>query len=106
MWLEAPDLVNLTLSYGTCAHKPLVKPFHWRDAVTSFVLFLGSCIASGAGVGGGGLNVAALVFLGDFSTVAAVPLSSVRIRNQLKLKQSLILRVIFCICAQILGKFD
>lgn len=78
LWLADPELANVTQTYGVCTHKWLFKPFSYRDILTAIILFIGSCVAAGAGVGGGGLNVPMLVFINDFTASNAIPLSSVR----------------------------
>jgi uncharacterized membrane protein YfcA len=79
IWEASPNSTERYENYGVCLHKPLFKPFHWRDILTALILFVGSCVAAGAGVGGGGLNVAMLVFIDAFTTTSAIPLSSVMI---------------------------
>lgn len=84
LWLADPELTNITQTYGICTHKWLFKPFSWRDILTALILFVGSCVAAGAGVGGGGLNVPMLVFIDGFPASKAIPLSSVRLNNLLQ----------------------
>jgi hypothetical protein len=74
---ESTSNTSALQSHGLCLHKRLFKPFHWKDALTILIIFTGSCVAAGAGVGGGALNVAMLVFIAGFSPSDAVPLSSV-----------------------------
>ena len=54
-------LYNKCYNPGTpdavCRTKPLFDPFTWQDALTSVFIFLSGLIASGAGIGGGGLYV-------------------------------------------------
>lgn len=73
----APSISFANTTYGLCAHKPLFSPFSWRDILTVLIVFAGSMVAAGAGVGGGALNVAMLVFIDEFTATSAIPLSSV-----------------------------
>ena len=54
-------LYNKCYNAGTpdavCRTKPLFDPFTWQDGLTSVFIFLSGLIASGAGIGGGGLYV-------------------------------------------------
>lgn len=77
VWEAFPNSTERYEKYGLCRHKAIFSPFHWRDILTAIILFVGSCVAAGAGVGGGGLNVAMLVFIDQFTTTSAIPLSSV-----------------------------
>lgn len=79
LFLSDPEITNITQTYGICTHKLLFGPFSWKDALTAAILLVGSCVAAGAGVGGGGLNVPMLVFINGFTASSAIPLSSVRI---------------------------
>ena len=83
LWLADPLLASANQTYGICAHKSILKPLSWRDFLSGAVLFVGSCIAAGSGVGGGGLNVAILTFVEGFTSSKAIPLSSVRLKHSL-----------------------
>jgi hypothetical protein len=77
LWEAAPNSTSEYQIYGLCTHKALFGPLHWKDILTTLICFVGSCVAAGAGVGGGGLNVAMLVFINGFTATSAIPLSSV-----------------------------
>ena len=50
--------VSSTTSNGhSCRTKGVFDPFTWRDGLTSVLIFAAGLIASGAGIGGGGLYV-------------------------------------------------
>ena len=78
IWQALGVSSNSTSGYGLCKHKALLDPFNWKDTLSFILIFIGACVAAGAGVGGGGLNVAMLNFIDGFTGTNAIPLSSVR----------------------------
>ncbi|KAJ9458950.1 hypothetical protein DIPPA_05678 [Diplonema papillatum] len=61
-----------------CKHKDFFPPNKW-DITCLLVVMFCVMIAASAGIGGGGMIVPALIFLANFSTDRASPLSSVTI---------------------------
>eukprot|EP00945_MAST-04E_sp_MAST-4E-sp1_P002011 g2011.t1 len=47
-----------------CRTKGLFDPFTWQDGVASVLTFFGGCLASGAGIGGGGIYVPLFILFG------------------------------------------
>lgn len=47
-----------------CTTKKIFSPFLWQDGVSSVLVLIGGAIASGAGIGGGGLYVPLFVMFG------------------------------------------
>ncbi|XP_049849411.1 uncharacterized protein LOC126318632 [Schistocerca gregaria] len=58
-------------------HKGLFSPFSGLDFVAFTIIFVGSAIAAGAGLGGGILNTPILMSVAKFSASESIPLSSV-----------------------------
>ena len=62
-------------STNSCFTPSLLEGGDYRDALGATACFLGASLASGAGLGGGGMFVPLLLIVGGFSTTEAVPLS-------------------------------
>eukprot|EP00741_Cyanophora_paradoxa_P009872 tig00001669_g9562.t1 len=61
------------------SYAPLFPGFGWRHALASLGVFTGSAMASGGGIGGGGLYVPLFIFALGFTTREAIPLSKATI---------------------------
>jgi hypothetical protein len=57
-----------------CTHKPLF-PMNRYDWIGVIVLFTCSALASGGGVGGGGLFIPLLILINEFDSHTAMPIS-------------------------------
>ncbi|KAG2382157.1 hypothetical protein C9374_005359 [Naegleria lovaniensis] len=64
---------------GICYHKDLFPRFSYLDAISTVFSFLGSVLASVAGIGGGGVIVPLLEAAGQFPPQLAVPISKTMI---------------------------